>query len=161
MTSIPALGRRGEGWVVLQFAAFVLIGVAWGLAPAPPADGLGGVLRVTGIGGLVAGGLLAGGGLLALSRARALAALPYPRQDGSLVQGGPYRLVRHPIYGGLIIGSLGLALIAPWVGSLAAAGLLAVILDLKRRREEAWLGERYPGYEAYRRRTRALVPFVY
>jgi protein-S-isoprenylcysteine O-methyltransferase Ste14 len=40
--------------------------------------------------------------------------------------------------------------------------VLAVFLDLKARREEAWLGERLDGYEAYRERTpRKLVPFIY
>jgi putative ABC transport system permease protein len=51
-----------------------------------------------------------------------------------------------------------------WVGvglAALAAVLLALVLDLKRRREEAWLLARFEGYEAYRLRTKALVPFVY
>jgi protein-S-isoprenylcysteine O-methyltransferase Ste14 len=35
------------------------------------------------------------------------------------------------------------------------------VLDIKRRREEAWLVERYPGYTAYLARTKALLPFLY
>jgi len=161
VTSIPALGPRGEGWVVLQFACFGLVAVAWWLAPVPPGGDVGDSLDNVGYALVIAGALFAGGGLLALSRARALATVPYPREGASLVEGGPYRFVRHPIYGGLILGSLGAALLAPWIGSFAAAGLLAVILDLKRRREEAWLVEQYPAYEAYRGRTKALLPFVY
>ena len=57
--------------------------------------------------------------------------------------------------------AIGLAVITPWAGTLIAVALLALVLDLKRRREEVWLLERYPGYAAYRARTRALVPFLY
>lgn len=42
-----------------------------------------------------------------------------------------------------------------------SVALLAIVLDLKRRREEAWLAARYPGYGAYRARTKALIPFLY
>jgi protein-S-isoprenylcysteine O-methyltransferase Ste14 len=77
------------------------------------------------------------------------------------VERGPYRLVRHPIYTGLILGAVGLAVITPWPGTFIATGLLTVVLDLKRRREEVWLRDRYPGYAAYQARTRALIPFLY
>jgi protein-S-isoprenylcysteine O-methyltransferase Ste14 len=74
---------------------------------------------------------------------------------------GAYRFVRHPIYGGLILAALGLAVITPWAGTFIAVGLLAIVLDLKRRREELWLTERYPGYAVYRAKTKALIPFLY
>jgi protein-S-isoprenylcysteine O-methyltransferase Ste14 len=38
---------------------------------------------------------------------------------------------------------------------------LAAVLDLKARREEAWLVVRYPGYAAYARRTRRFLPGLY
>ena len=161
MTSIPSLGPRGEGWVVLQFACFGLIAAAWWFAPATTPGVLAPILQAAGYGLVIVGGVLAGSGLVVLSRAHALATVPYPRRDASLVQAGPYGIVRHPIYAGLISGALGLAALTPWIGSLAAAVLLGVVLDLKRRREESWLAERFPGYDDYRRRTRALVPFVY
>jgi protein-S-isoprenylcysteine O-methyltransferase Ste14 len=107
------------------------------------------------------GAVLIGAGVAELRRARALAALPRPRAEAALVQTGAYRFVRHPIYGGLILGALGLAVITPWAGTFGATLLLALVLDLKRRREEAWLAERFPGYEAYRGRTKALIPYLY
>jgi protein-S-isoprenylcysteine O-methyltransferase Ste14 len=110
--------------------------------------------------GLV-GAVLIGSGIAELRAAHALSVLPEPRPDGTLAQRGAYRLVRHPIYGGLILATTGLTVVTPWIGTLVAAALLAVVLDLKRRREEAWLAERFTGYAAYRARTKALSPFLY
>lgn len=39
--------------------------------------------------------------------------------------------------------------------------ILFAFFDLKSRREEHWLSAKYPDYEAYRRRTCKLIPFVY
>ena len=63
--------------------------------------------------------------------------------------------------------TLGLLTLAGWAllwQSMPAAVLvavLAVLLDFKARREEAWLAESYPSYGDYKRRTRKLIPFVY
>lgn len=161
MTRVPRLGPRGEGWVALQLVCFGLIAVMLWLAPAVAPSDLSSLARTAGYAVGMVGALLIGSGLAELRRARALTAVPHPLADASLVQGGAYRFVRHPVYGGLILGTLGLALISPWAGTFAAAGLLALVFDLKRRPEEAWLAERYPEYEDYRRRTKALIPFVY
>jgi protein-S-isoprenylcysteine O-methyltransferase Ste14 len=45
--------------------------------------------------------------------------------------------------------------------TLAYALLLLVFLDVKSRREEQWLRERFPTYRDYQRRVRKLVPFLY
>ncbi|MBI2782456.1 MAG: isoprenylcysteine carboxylmethyltransferase family protein [Chloroflexi bacterium] len=160
---IPSLGPRGEGWVALQVVCFGLIAVA--LAYAPPETDTDmaaiGTRQIMGYMVGMIGAVLLGAGIAELRRAKALTAVPHPLPGATLVERGPYRFVRHPIYGGLILGALGLAVITPWPGTFAAVGLLAVVLDLKRRREEAWLGDRYPGYAAYRGRTRALIPFLY
>ena len=71
-----------------------------------------------------------------------------------------YRFVRHPMYGGVIVMAVGWSLATSPLALPAALGL-GVFLELKSRREEAWLQERYPGYEGYRRRTRwKFVPGV-
>ena len=76
-----------------------------------------------------------------------------------LVRGGPYALVRHPIYTALITGFLGSALArAEWRGVLAVA-LVAFTHWRKARREERWLGERFgEAYAAYQREVPMLVP---
>lgn len=91
----------------------------------------------------------------------ALTPLPRPLEEARLVEHGLYRSLRHPIYVGLLLAALGWSLLFESPISLAASGALAVVLDLKARREEAWLLERYPGYADYRRRTRRFVPRLY
>lgn len=149
--------------MALQVACFGLVAAA--IVSAPPDPGADpattGMRQLLGYLVGVIGALLLGSGIVELRRARAFTAVPRPRADAMLVETGAFRLVRHPIYGGLILGTFGLAVIAPWTGTFVAVALLAVVLDLKRRREEAWLAERYPGYTAYRARTKALIPFVY
>ena len=160
---IPALGPRGEGWVALQVVCFGLIAVALAYAP-PEAEtdtAAVGTRQILGYMVGMIGAVLLGSGIAELRRAKAFTAVPHPLPEGTLVEHGPYRFVRHPIYGGLILGALGLAVITPWAGTFAAVALLALVLDLKRRREELWLADQYPGYAAYRARTRALIPFLY
>jgi protein-S-isoprenylcysteine O-methyltransferase Ste14 len=154
-------GTRGEWLVVAQVALIALVFFgphtiaghpSWSF-PFPRA------CRVVGVLFLAVGGGLLLAGLLRLGRG--LTPLPYPKEGGTLVQSGPFALVRHPMYGGGLVLALGWAL---WTRSWLALGyvvVLFVFLDLKSRREERWLTERFPEYADYRRRVRKLVPFLY
>ncbi len=116
-------------------------------------------LRALGVPILVVGGIMGTAGLLSLGSN--LSPFPKPIEGGQLVTTGAYRFVRHPIYTGLILGTLGWGLLA---GSLLGVGLAIVMLiffDFKSRREEEWLVEKYHGYSDYRRRVRKLIPWVY
>jgi len=153
---------RGEWYVVVQFTLFAAIALSsrlWpGLSAWPTA-----VARVAGIVGLalmLSGGALAVWGLVALG-SNNLTALPYPKDEATLTVTGPYAIVRNPIYSGLLLGATGLGLWhQSWVTLLLSAGLF-VLFDLKTRREQAWLTERFPEYSAYARRVKKLVPWVY
>ena len=107
---------------------------------------------------------LGGGALLVAgmgSLGSALTPFPRPVSGASLRDRGVYALVRHPIYGGVLFLGLGWAL---WASPMAlvALGCLAAVFEGKRRREEAWLAEVYPGYAAYRERVRhRFVPFLW
>jgi protein-S-isoprenylcysteine O-methyltransferase Ste14 len=81
------------------------------------------------------------------------------KQDHELVEAGPYRLVRHPIYSGLLLLFIGNALlVGDWRGVLAVA-IVAASFWRKLRLEETWLSRRFgPRYRDYMGRTRALVP---
>jgi len=87
--------------------------------------------------------------------------LPRPRARTRLRQGGIFRLVRHPVYGGVFLIGLGWSFADAPLG-LVPTALLAVLFDLKARREETWLIERFPEYALYRARTpRRFVPWLY
>ena len=84
------------------------------------------------------------------------------KQDHELVTSGPYALVRHPIYTGLLAGFLGGAIaLGQWRGLLAVV-IVYVALLRKYRLEERWMHERFGrAYDAYRARVKALVPFLF
>ena len=155
---LPDLGPRGEGWFLIQvvilgaIALAGLLGPAWSGLPRVIATAAGAVL-------IGVGGLLAVRGVLDLGLD--LTVFPRPRQGARLVETGAYGLVRHPIYGGLILGGFGWGLVNASPTALAGTAVLTLFFDLKSRREEAWLVAHFDGYEAYRRRTARLLPWVY
>ncbi len=79
-----------------------------------------------------------------------------------VVDTGPYRVVRHPMYAAVIPVMLGMAL---WLGSYAAALVCVVpiaLIALRIRFEEKFLRSGLAGYQDYMRRTRfRMVPFVW
>jgi protein-S-isoprenylcysteine O-methyltransferase Ste14 len=78
-----------------------------------------------------------------------------------VVRRGPYRLVRHPIYTGLIFALLALGVQAGRPVGVAGALLIAAGLWAKARLEERFLGAELGDgdYAAYRRITPMLIPF--
>ena len=83
---------------------------------------------------------------------------PEPRADGHLVTSGVYAHLRHPIYTGIVFLVIGLFLGQPAVNVAIAGVVLLVFLIVKSRFEERLLGERYPEYAEYRKRTWGVVP---
>jgi len=148
-------GERGEGYVVGQFALLGLLVLALWLTPSFSPPWL--VWLGRGLAGVGLGVLL----VAAWQLGRNLTALPRPRPGGFLVQKGLYRVVRHPIYAGLLLWALGssLAHLNPW--TLGLAGLLFGLLDRKASLEERWLEERHPEYRDYRKGVRKLIPWIY
>lgn len=135
--------------MVLQFGMLAI--AAWVGVVTDPWPVVGTPLAVIGAVLLGVGAWIAWRGVRDLGRS--LTAFPRPAEESELVTGGIYARVRHPLYGALILIALGWAsLRGPLV--LAPAGALVVILDLKSRREEGFLADRYPAYRAYRERVR-------
>ena len=156
MTRLPGLGPRGEGWVAIQVVLLGAIAIAGWLLGPDWAESASDWSAVIGVGLLVGGAAQAAMGVVHLGGS--LTPLPHPRSDAELVESGVYRVVRHPIYGGLIMGAAGWALVSASLATLALAGLLWVFFRLKSAREEAWLLERFPSYAGYRSRTRRFFP---
>jgi protein-S-isoprenylcysteine O-methyltransferase Ste14 len=155
-------GERGEWYVVVQAILFVLIGFgprSWPGAPEWPQP-LATIATWLGLLLMLVGGALAVGGLIALGQ-RNLTALPYPKEGASLVERGPYAIVRNPIYSGLIFGAFGWGMWLHAPITLLFAAALFVLFDLKSRKEESWLIERFPEYLEYCARVKKLIPWVY
>ena len=84
------------------------------------------------------------------------------KQDHQLVTDGPYALVRHPIYTGLIVGLLATAVAEATVTGVIGAALVIFGIYLKASSEERFLRvELGPdAYDSYRRRVPMLVPYL-
>jgi protein-S-isoprenylcysteine O-methyltransferase Ste14 len=83
------------------------------------------------------------------------------RKDGHhVVDTGPYRLVRHPMYTGFIVMDLGLAILCASTVAFAGVALMTLGLSIKARLEEQFLSEELgaAAYRDYAARTPMLVP---
>ncbi len=152
---VREFSQRGGWWVVAQFVLFGLLAVAWlswsddwGVAATGAGILLTGLGAVQGLWGVAA----LGGNLTPY---------PSPKTHAELIERGPYRVVRHPIYGGLVMGAAGLSLVDGNAGGLTfTLGLLILFLGKSEFEEERLLA-RFPAYAAYRRRVSSrLIPWV-
>ena len=155
LVRIPDLGHEGQGWVVLQTVFIAAVAIAGAAGPVWT-----GPLRVAA--GAIGAALIGAGWVLVFVGWHALGPSfspnPRPVPGGRLVETGIYARVRHPIYGGVIVAGVGWGLLAASLLALGLGVALAAVYLLKSEREEAWLAERYPGYDAYRRRTSRFLP---
>ena len=158
----PEDGRRGGAWVLAQIPLLLLTFALPAVLPAavlpwpagthPWREYLGLALGASGL-------LLAGLGLIRLGPN--LTPLPRPKEGGALVTTGVYGLVRHPIYGGIVLLAFGSALRAATWLVVPLALLVLLFFSRKAALEERWLTEKFADYEAYRRRTASLIPWIY
>jgi protein-S-isoprenylcysteine O-methyltransferase Ste14 len=82
--------------------------------------------------------------------------------DHQLIRTGPYRLLRHPIYSGLIGMYVGTALVSGELHALIAVGIIVAAYWRKIRMEERHLVTLFgPDYDDYRRRSWALIPGLF
>ncbi|WP_334189162.1 methyltransferase family protein [Noviherbaspirillum sp.] len=150
------MGQRGEMWVAVQAVLLVVfIALPSGKAPWPYEMAF-----------RAFGWVVAGLGMLLLARSalnlgRSLTPLPRPKPDGELVTSGAYRFVRHPIYLGVLLACLGIALATTSGLRLGLTLILFIFFDMKARKEERWLAERYPDYAQYQARVKKLIPWIY
>jgi protein-S-isoprenylcysteine O-methyltransferase Ste14 len=144
---------RGGLWVIAQFLLMVSVfalGNRWRCdwSVANPA---------------VAGFILFGAGLAIFLAGfarlgRNLTPFTEPRPDAQFVRSGIYAFVRHPLYTGVMMASLGWAVRCQSLASLAAALLLIPFFHAKTRREERWLCRKFPEYADYMKRVPRFLP---
>ncbi len=84
------------------------------------------------------------------------------KQDHRLIRSGPYALVRHPTYFGILLGFLGAALVIGEVRCLVGLALAVIGLRQKSLIEERFMIEQFGDeYGQYKRDVKALVPFIW
>lgn len=151
--------ERGAWYVVIQgiLIGLILFGPQGSLLIS--SKSLVAVLQSCGIAiGLLACLIMA---IAAINLGKNLTPLPCPKDGAVLIQAGLYRYVRHPIYFGVLLAALAWLLIFPGVYILAYSICLFLLFDIKARREEMWLLERFPTYRAYQAEVKKLIPGIY
>jgi protein-S-isoprenylcysteine O-methyltransferase Ste14 len=84
------------------------------------------------------------------------------KQGHELITSGPYALVRHPIYTGILTGFLGTAIALAQVRGIISLVLLFISFWAKFRKEEEFMRSQFgETYAAYSHRTSALVPYLF
>jgi protein-S-isoprenylcysteine O-methyltransferase Ste14 len=83
------------------------------------------------------------------------------KADHRVVETGPYRIVRHPIYTGILLAVYATAVAKGTLVALGAAVIITIGVWMKARLEEQWLRQELgpDAYDAYRRRVPMLLPF--
>jgi protein-S-isoprenylcysteine O-methyltransferase Ste14 len=138
---------------LLVFAQFGLILI---LALFPDSENVNSQAEIAGTAFLLLGLLLLFAGFRGLGKS--LTANPVPVDDGVLVMTGIYARLRHPIYTGLLVLTMGLVLASGvWAQLIAWFGLLGLLI-YKMRWEETLLTAKYKGYAEYKSRVPALFP---
>jgi len=140
-----------RAWVSGQLFLIALVAVAAVLGPHWPARL---VVAAVGIAVTITGGLVMLWGGRTLGRSLT----PFPSPRGAHLERGPYRFIRHPMYGGGIVLALGIALASSPI-ALAPALALVPFLLVKARYEEGLLAHADPSYSEYLARVhRRFIP---
>lgn len=144
-----SLGARGGRWVLLQIIVGLAVVLVGAFGPRPR--------RALGLRRAIALVLGAFGVVTVMAARRdlgdAFSVFPRPVPGTPVAEAGAYRLVRHPMYAGLVAQAAAVGIAgSPW--ALAPAGMLALVLDRKAAGEEALLGATHPEFAGYRSRTR-------
>ena len=90
-----------------------------------------------------------------------LSIFPEVREGGHLVQTGPFKLIRHPMYTAILLFFLPTQFHASSVFPVVFYGLLLINLLLKIQYEESLLKKHFTEYEQYQAKSFLLLPYIY
>ena len=83
------------------------------------------------------------------------------KEGHKVIDTGPYGLVRHPIYTGLILGMIATGIAVGTVSAVLGAILISLGMAWKAKMEEVFLAQELgPDYVAYRQRVPMIIPFL-
>jgi protein-S-isoprenylcysteine O-methyltransferase Ste14 len=149
----------GVGWVIAQGALFAIFIVA--VVFGEPVSEVPGFIfvQITGLVVAAAGAALSVWSLM--QHGWSVSPFPRPVDGAHLVESGPYRYVRHPMYSGIVMFTLGVGLAYANPVVLLTSFTFLVFFMAKTGREEEMLVEKVPGYRSYRSDVPwRLVPFL-
>lgn len=157
-TTFTSFTERGGWWVLAQAPVLILaVALPWWTASGP--FDVRAFPRLVGAMLTVLGFMLTLAGLFSLGDT--LTPFPRPLERGVLHRQGVYGFMRHPIYTGVIVASLGWTLCWASGPGVASAALTLVFFDRKAAREERWLRQHYSDYDAYTLRVKKFFPGIY
>ena len=150
---------RGVAWVVAQGLIFVFFLIA--VFADDAVSGIPGLVFVwiIGVGVAVAGSALTVWAVV-LHGSR-LSPLPFPVDGAPVIDSGPYRYVRHPMYSGIVLFTLGVGLAYGKPIVLLSSLTFLVFFVAKSGHEEDMMIEHMDGYREYRTRVPwRIIPYV-
>lgn len=163
------------GWLLAAFSANRSIGRGWGRLGPRGIAVIAVVVLVRGVHGDslevhslalgVVGAVLFAAGIALAIWARVILGRNWgmpttERLEPELITAGPYGVIRHPIYTGILLGVVGTALVTNLIG-LGIALILGAYFSWAATVEERNLTATFPAaYPAYRERTKMLIPYL-
>jgi protein-S-isoprenylcysteine O-methyltransferase Ste14 len=142
-----------DGWTELPFTL-------WRLIRHPQSVVMLSAANLAGIALFVAGFVIILTGHITLGRF--YSSFLVIQEDHELIRHGIYRFIRHPIYLGTLMVSIGLPVYAPSLYGILIMAVTVPIFLIRIRIEERLLTEEFgDAYRAYQQETRKLIPFIY
>lgn len=86
--------------------------------------------------------------------------VPTPNSKAGLIESGPYKTIRHPIYTGVILTTFGTAIAHGHVIIMVMSVGILIFFFVKSGYEEKLLEVAYPDYAKYRKRSGRFLPWV-
>jgi protein-S-isoprenylcysteine O-methyltransferase Ste14 len=142
--------QKGKRLVFLQLALIIVLALFPDSATVDPRLSIGGTAL------LAIGLVILFAGFKGLGKS--LTANPVPIEDGKLVTTGIFSIVRHPVYLGLLVVTLGLVVSSGVWAQILVWAALAMLLTYKMRWEEVMLAKKFKDYSDYMTKVPALIP---